>query len=66
MLGLIKQVHVRHAVLGDDGNKADPAKLRPVARLGGGLFSRLGDGFDLARPSWKVFRDKLEKLRKVE
>lgn len=58
VLGLIKNAHVRRAVLTDDEKQADPAKLRPVARLGGGLYTRLGDGFDLARPRWKIYKQR--------
>jgi hypothetical protein len=65
VLGLMKQVHVRRAVLTEDGEKVDPAKLRPVARLGGGLYTRLGDSFDLARPSWKVYKDKLKDVKQA-
>ena len=52
VLGLIKQIHVRNAVLTADGSAADPAKLRAVARLGGSTYARVLGGFDLARPSW--------------
>lgn len=64
VIGLIKQIHVRQAVLTEDGSAVDPAKLRPIARLGGGTFARLLEGFDLSRPSWKVYKEKIEKMNK--
>ena len=57
VLGLIKKIHVREAVLNEDGMTIDPAKLRPIARLGGTTYGRLLEGFDLSRISWKSIRD---------
>ncbi|KAH9485452.1 hypothetical protein JR316_0002360 [Psilocybe cubensis] len=62
VLGLIKKLHVREAVLCEDGITVDPAKLRPVARLGGTTYGRLLEGFDLPRPSWRELRDEYPKL----
>ncbi|KAK1232337.1 hypothetical protein PQX77_004542 [Marasmius sp. AFHP31] len=62
VLGLIKQVHVRESVLSPDGLQIDPALLRPVARLGGTAYSRLTDGFELPRVSWKASRDEISRL----
>ncbi|KAH7888570.1 hypothetical protein F5I97DRAFT_1925092 [Phlebopus sp. FC_14] len=53
VLGLIKRVHVRKSVLTDHGT-IDPAKLRAVSRLGGTTYARIGEGFDLGRPSWNA------------
>ncbi|KAI0689971.1 hypothetical protein BC835DRAFT_1366702 [Cytidiella melzeri] len=64
ILGLIKHVHVRKAVLKDDERTVDPSKLRPVARLGGGSYARLGEAFDLERPSWKVWKDRVEEMHR--
>ena len=61
VLGHIKSVHVRNAVLSDDGT-VDPAKLRAVSRLGGSTYARVGEGFDLSRPSWKKTQDAYETL----
>ncbi|KAH8119689.1 hypothetical protein DFH11DRAFT_1566417 [Phellopilus nigrolimitatus] len=52
VLGLIRRAHVRHAVLASDGVRVDPSLLRAVARLGGITYARVGEGVDLARPSW--------------
>ena len=57
VLGLIKKIHVREAVLNEDGMTIDPAKLRPIARLEGTTYGRLLEGFDLSRISWKSIRD---------
>ncbi|KAK7463487.1 hypothetical protein VKT23_006835 [Stygiomarasmius scandens] len=61
VLGLIKRVHVRNSVLTEDASQVDPDKLSPVSRLGGLTYARLGDSFDLARPSWKAMRETIEK-----
>ncbi|PPQ79951.1 hypothetical protein CVT25_003023 [Psilocybe cyanescens] len=62
ILGLIKKMHVREAVLNEDGITVDPAKLRPIARLGRTTYGRLLEGFDLPRLSWKAIRDEYPKL----
>lgn len=53
VLGLVRAVHVRAAVLAPGGESVDPARLRPVARLGGVAYARLGDVFDIPRPAWE-------------
>ncbi|KIK67335.1 hypothetical protein GYMLUDRAFT_192051 [Collybiopsis luxurians FD-317 M1] len=62
VLGLIKQVHVRQTALAENGLELDPAKLRPVARLGGLTYARLTDGFNLPRLSWKKFGEKVREM----
>ena len=62
VLGLIKQIHVRNAVLAPDGQTVDPHKLLPVARLGGTLYSRLGSFFELERPSWRALKERIDKM----
>ncbi|KAI0081303.1 hypothetical protein K474DRAFT_1656808 [Panus rudis PR-1116 ss-1] len=62
ILGLIKQIHVRNAVLDDTKQTVDAAKLRPVARLGGNAYTTLGNIFELDRPSWRALKDIAEKL----
>ncbi|GBE81566.1 flavo protein [Sparassis crispa] len=52
VMGSIKRVHVRNAVLGADGVNVDPAKLRAVSRLGGFTYARVGEGIDLGIPMW--------------
>ncbi|KAF8967834.1 hypothetical protein BDZ97DRAFT_1976813 [Flammula alnicola] len=62
VLGLIKKIHVRESVLNEDGVTVNPAKLRPIARLGGTTYARLLEGFDLPRPSWKAIKDEYPNL----
>ncbi|KAJ7703116.1 hypothetical protein B0H17DRAFT_1041800 [Mycena rosella] len=57
VLGLIKQAHIHESVLADDGASVDPRKLRPIARLGGTTYSRVLEGFDVERTSWKTVKD---------
>ncbi|KAJ3476045.1 hypothetical protein NLI96_g11432 [Meripilus lineatus] len=66
VLGLIKYIHIHKAVLAEDGNTVDPSKLRPVARLGGATFARLGEGFDLSRLTWKSSKEQIEKLHSTQ
>lgn len=58
VLGLIKRAHVRESVLTASGT-VDPAKLRAVSRLGGDMYARIGEGFELSRPPWKVIRNQV-------
>ncbi|KAG1815911.1 flavoprotein oxygenase [Suillus subaureus] len=58
VLGLIKRAHIRESVLTANGT-VDPAKLRAVSRLGGNMYARIGEGFELSRPPWKVIRDQV-------
>ncbi|KAH9056578.1 hypothetical protein EDB87DRAFT_1540573, partial [Lactarius vividus] len=52
VLGRVRYVHVRNSVLQPDGLRANPAKLRPVSRISGQTYARLGEGFNLQRPEW--------------
>lgn len=74
VLGLIKLVHVRNDVLiKDDPPPApgtqdrsskhltvDAAKLRPISRMGGITYGRVGEGFQLPRPVWEKEKDAYE------
>ncbi|EJD03430.1 uncharacterized protein FOMMEDRAFT_156838 [Fomitiporia mediterranea MF3/22] len=53
ILGRIRRAHIRHAVLSQDEITVDTAALRAIARIGGVGYARVGEGFDLARPSWR-------------
>jgi len=63
VLGRVRYVHVRNSVLRPDGLRADPAKLRPVSRISGATYARLGEGFDLRRPEWGDIKQILEAQR---
>jgi hypothetical protein len=65
MVGLIKKAHVHESVLDADGTKVDPQKLRPIARLGGTTYSRLLEGFDLERTSWKTAKPAYEEILRL-
>lgn len=45
--------HAREDVFNEDGGVLDIAKLKPVARLGGSLYGRVENGYDLARPDFQ-------------
>ena len=51
VLGLVKCFHIRNDVLNERG-LVDFTKLKPVGRAGDLAYTRVGDGFRLARPSW--------------
>ncbi|KAL5524160.1 hypothetical protein ACEPAG_8333 [Sanghuangporus baumii] len=57
VLGRIHRAHIRHSILSSDGLSVDAAALRPVSRLGGTSYARIGEGFDLDRPSWRKYED---------
>ncbi|KAH9961373.1 hypothetical protein BC827DRAFT_1342240 [Russula dissimulans] len=63
VLGRVKYVHIRNSVLRPDGLRADPAKLRPISRISGVTYARLGEGFDLKRPEWSDIKSILEEQR---
>ncbi len=51
IFGRVVRIHVRDDLLvGDHG--IDVERLRPVGRLAGGAYARLGEIFTLERPSW--------------
>lgn len=52
ILGLVKYVHVRRDMLDEKGN-ADPGKLKPVARMGGILYARIKEGYNIKRDRWR-------------
>jgi len=66
VLGLIKKAHICEDVLNEDGTTIDPSKLRPIARLGGMSYSRLLEGFDISRPSWKDIREEYEEISRAQ
>jgi flavin reductase (DIM6/NTAB) family NADH-FMN oxidoreductase RutF len=65
VLGLIKKAHVREDVLTEGGSTVDPAKLRPVGRLGGKSYSRLLEAFDISGLSWTDIREDYEKISRA-
>lgn len=55
-------MHVRESALAENGLEVDPAKLKPVARLGGSAYAKLTDTFDVPRPAWKAAKETVEEL----
>ena len=51
LLGLVKHIHVRKDVLTETGT-VDPAKLKPIGRLGDTTNATLRHGFRLPIPVW--------------
>jgi flavin reductase (DIM6/NTAB) family NADH-FMN oxidoreductase RutF len=49
LLGRVVRFHLKEGLLGENG-LVDPAKLDPIARLGGDGYTALGDLFDMTRP----------------
>ncbi|KAL5484790.1 hypothetical protein ACEPAI_7432 [Sanghuangporus weigelae] len=66
VLGRIHRAHIRHSVLSSDGLSVDTAAFRPVSRLGGTSYARIGEGFDLDRPSWRRYEDIVRKLSEAK
>jgi hypothetical protein len=62
VLGLIKKIHIGESFLREDGLTVDAGKLRPVARLGGGSYARVVEGFELPRLSWKEVKGAYEEI----
>ncbi|KAF9813689.1 hypothetical protein IEO21_05405 [Rhodonia placenta] len=62
IMGSIKLMHVRNAVLAADGVNIDPAKLRPMSRLGMVTYARLGEGIDLPIPMWAQTGEEVKKF----
>ncbi|KAI0915795.1 hypothetical protein AcW1_003704 [Taiwanofungus camphoratus] len=52
VMGSIKLMHVRNAVLASDGVNVDPAKVRAMSRLGMVTYARIGEGIDIPIPMW--------------
>lgn len=50
VIGEVLRWHLRRAVM--DGDRPDPALLRPFGRHAGAQYSIAGDFFDLTRPKW--------------
>ncbi|KZT04584.1 flavo protein oxygenase [Laetiporus sulphureus 93-53] len=62
IMGSIKLMHVRNAVLSSDGVNVDPAKLRPMSRLGMFTYARLGDGIDIPIPMWAQKKEEVTEV----
>ncbi|OBZ65907.1 DNA-directed RNA polymerases I and III subunit RPAC1 [Grifola frondosa] len=63
ILGLVKCVHVRNDMLNERGI-IDPAKYKAVGRMGDISYCRVGDGFRLTRPAWKLEGESIQEFLK--
>lgn len=51
VLGEIVRIHIAEAMI--TGDRIDPAKLKPLGRLAGSGFARLGELFEMKRPTYQ-------------
>jgi hypothetical protein len=58
ILGHVRMIHVRNSLLNEKGT-VDAEKLLPAARLGGWMYGRLGDTFELPRLLWEKEKEKV-------
>ena len=65
ILGLVKHIHVRKDVLNERG-MVDPAKFKPIGRLGDNIYSTLGNSFRLSRPVWKDEQKNVEEALRAK
>lgn len=54
ILGQVVKIHAREDVM--SGERIDPAKIKPVSRLGGNAYSRFGEVFSMKRPTYEDLR----------
>ncbi|KAF7323576.1 Flavin-Reduct domain-containing protein [Mycena kentingensis (nom. inval.)] len=59
ILGSVKYIHVRKAVLNERG-LVDPARMLAVSRMGDNSYARVGDTFRIPRPVWADVKGELE------
>ncbi|TFY70471.1 hypothetical protein EVG20_g2530 [Dentipellis fragilis] len=53
VLGRIKHAYVRKAVLHDDEPVVDATNFQAVARMGGRIYARVGNLYELVMPDWR-------------
>ncbi|KAK2463827.1 hypothetical protein APHAL10511_004132 [Amanita phalloides] len=61
ILGTVKYIHIRNDVL-DERGYADPAKLKPVSRLGNITYAVIKDALQLPRPTWEKDGEEIMKV----
>lgn len=59
-------IHAREDVINEDKTKMDLAKLKPVARCGGNIYTRTTEAFELVRPNFKEEIEKPEVAQLVK
>ncbi|KAG5644391.1 hypothetical protein DXG03_008619 [Asterophora parasitica] len=65
VLGSVKYIHVRNDVL-DARGSVDPGKLRTVAKLGGILFAKVNEGYNIPRYSWAEHGKQIQELESTQ
>jgi flavin reductase (DIM6/NTAB) family NADH-FMN oxidoreductase RutF len=55
VMGEVVRIHLAERIMTDD--RVDPAKLQPVGRLSGSMYSLQGDLVKLKRPTWQGLLD---------
>lgn len=62
ILAHVKHIHVRRDVLNERG-VVDPAKYKPLGRMGDATYSTTRDGFRIPRLNWNEEKEKLSALQ---
>ncbi|KAG6845003.1 hypothetical protein H0H87_001775 [Tephrocybe sp. NHM501043] len=65
VLATVKYIHVRKDVLDERGN-VDPGKMKMVARMGGTLYAKVNEGYNISRPSWRDHGESIRESTEVE
>ncbi|KAK9768000.1 hypothetical protein K7432_001729 [Basidiobolus ranarum] len=60
MIGQVLAWKVRNEILGEK-NRIDYTQYKPLGRLGGIMYSRVNQGFEIPRPTWEQEKDALKK-----
>ncbi|OLL25549.1 hypothetical protein NEOLI_002178 [Neolecta irregularis DAH-3] len=59
------QMHVREDVVNEELNLIDLALLKPISRLGGIMYGRVSEGFELQRPVFEEERKKEDDIKRA-
>ncbi|EKM76468.1 hypothetical protein AGABI1DRAFT_115800 [Agaricus bisporus var. burnettii JB137-S8] len=63
ILGYVKYIHMRKDTMDPTRGIPETGKLKPICRLGGVSYAKLGDGYQIPRPAWaNVFEELKEKF----
>ncbi|KAK3322610.1 hypothetical protein B0H66DRAFT_554817 [Apodospora peruviana] len=61
-----KRFWVREDAVNEERNMLDPDVLRPIARLGGITYARLGEAFEIPRPDFEKHLGGVEGMKKLK
>lgn len=62
ILGTVKYIHIRKDMLNEKGTAVDFKKLKPIARLGGVLYGRVTEEYNIERLSWREHGDGIKEF----